>query len=179
MCPECALELPPGLTCLKHFLREASSRHPNQMPKPPQFILSIWGAVASTLSLSWVPELLTLSQRDSPACRGLPIDFTLRSFLNHYMTLRCCDLVYLPLGEGIPVMTPIQISYLFQKSFFFPAKWCKTTLVIPTFYQMTAVKGSSRSLWLWVGWRCRKWMDGWLWSEKVHVLKCPACNSAP
>ncbi|MED6242193.1 hypothetical protein ATANTOWER_001460 [Ataeniobius toweri] len=35
-CPGSSSGPPPGETCPEHLTREASRRHPNQMPKPPQ-----------------------------------------------------------------------------------------------------------------------------------------------
>ncbi|MEQ2254086.1 hypothetical protein ILYODFUR_000121 [Ilyodon furcidens] len=35
-CPGSSSGPPPGGMCLEHFTKEASRRHPNQMPEPPQ-----------------------------------------------------------------------------------------------------------------------------------------------
>ncbi|MED6236714.1 hypothetical protein ATANTOWER_013294 [Ataeniobius toweri] len=59
-CPGLSPGSPPGGTCLEHLPREASRRHPIQMPEPPEL-------APLYVCPSRMAELLTLSLRESPA----------------------------------------------------------------------------------------------------------------
>ncbi|KAK5602720.1 hypothetical protein CRENBAI_002502 [Crenichthys baileyi] len=66
-CPGSSSGAPPNGTCLEHLTREASRRHPSQMPEPPQL-------ARPDVERQWLyskppprmTELFTLSLRESP-----------------------------------------------------------------------------------------------------------------
>uniref|UniRef100_A0A8C6NX42 Ig-like domain-containing protein n=1 Tax=Nothobranchius furzeri TaxID=105023 RepID=A0A8C6NX42_NOTFU len=65
-CPGSTFRPSPGWTFPENLTREASRRHPNQIPSCFDWLLSMWRSSKSTPIPSWITQLLTLPLRESP-----------------------------------------------------------------------------------------------------------------
>jgi len=114
VCPGSSLGSPPSWTCLENLLREASRKHPDEMPNPLRWLLSV-------LRLhSKLPPDVRAPYPISQAERGLPTEETHFSHLYPRPRSFGHDPEFVTTGEGRNVDRPINWELCLSAQFPLP-----------------------------------------------------------